>query len=475
MKKYFFLIFIALFAIFSFTRCSKDSKGDSPEETESVNTNLKQFSFNASNNPGLTGNISGVISGNLVYITVPDEANITSLVPTISCQEGNELYLNSLKITNGVTSLDFTNLVSLRIQSPSKSDLYHEYRILVKYGNVAIDREIYDFMIKYSIPGISVAASKDEKMIYSYGYGFANTTTGERVNQKHLFRLASVSKSHTAVGIMRLCEKGKMSVNDQVFGNGGILEKEFGNAMPLSAKAVTVKNLLEHNSGWTSSPVDPCFPGDNALYYGKTLDERIAYVVNNVPQTYAPGAKYSYYNLGFGILGKIIEKVSGMDYEAYMNQEVWGPCGIKDIHVGGNESQQRNNEVKYYSQSGTNGYGNDMQVIKALGGLIASSEELVTFLLHLDYKTTVPDILQPATLNLMYKASSTYSHYALGWRVDHSFGWYSYHSGNLAGTATLYARGVNGVNLAILCNSRSYIDGFDDALYVLLKDVMEAL
>ena len=64
------------------------------------------------------------------------------------------------------------------------------------------------------------------------------------------------------------------------------------------------------------------------------------------------GTTYSYYNMGFGILGKVIEKISGKAYEVYLN-EVLAQAGITDIHVGGDKSQRRSNEVVYYSQDGT--------------------------------------------------------------------------------------------------------------------------
>ena len=207
-----------------------------------------------------------------------------------------------------------------------------------------------------------------------------------------------------------------------------------------------------------------------ASFKGQTLDQRITYVLGS-PQS-EPGTKHSYFNMGFGILGKIIEKVTGKGYETYL-KEVLATAGVTDIHVGGDRSQRRSNEVVYYSQSGTDGYGNEMQVIAAAGGVIASVEQMMKLMFHIDGRDKIPDIIQPSTRATMLTASDAYNRYALGWRLNHTFYPGSfYHSGNLAGTASMWVMGNNGVNCVVLCNSRSYIDGFDDEMYVLLRDLL---
>jgi CubicO group peptidase (beta-lactamase class C family) len=176
--------------------------------------------------------------------------------------------------------------------------------------------------------------------------------------------------------------------------------------------------------------------------------------------------------MGFGVLGKVIEKITGKNYEVYL-KEILATAGVTDVYVGGDKSQRRANEVVYYSQDGTNGYGNEMQVIAAAGGIIASTEEMMKLLFHIDGFTKVPDIISPQTRSIMLTPSAANSHYALGWMCNHTYfpGDY-YHTGNLAGTATMWVMGSNGINCIVLCNSRSYITGFDDELYGLLRDIL---
>ncbi len=454
------LAIAAIIAIF-IASCSKDNQ---PVEIPKSDLNqLISFSFNRSDNPLLAQDCYPVKSGNLYYITVTKGADISSLKARFSISPKAIIKIGGVSLTSGSTSADYTNTTDVAVISESGKT--NTYKFLVQEGNVNMDQLVYAFMSKYSIPGISYAISKDEETVYKSGLGFAVQETGERTKPNYLFRLASVSKQFTTICIMRLMEEGKLSLDRNVFGKGGILESDFSNVTAL-ASTVTVKNLLQHNSGWPADP-DPMF---TTSFYGQTLDQRINYVLGSAQTT--PGVTFSYFNMGFGILGKVIEKVTGKDYETYL-RETMALAGVTDVHVGGDKANRRQNEVVYYSQSGTNGYGNDMQVIKAAGGVIASTEEMMKFLFHIDGRPKVKDMISEQTRTIMLTPSSNYNRYALGWRLNHSYYPNSYyHSGNLAGTATMWVMGGDGTNCIVLCNSRSYITGFDDEMYGLLKDLL---
>lgn len=472
MKRLFLFLLVGIL----FAGCSKDNGGDKP--TPAGGSTMSSFSFTEEGNTSIsktaTGRIGMLGSDYVIFITVDEDADITSLRPSFKVDQNAIVTYNGSPVTDNSTAIDFSDRVELTVTGENGSTKV--YHVLCKKGIEKVDRLVYNFMLKYSIPGISVAVSKDEEIVYSYGYGFADQQAKELTTADHLFRLGSVSKQQTALCIMTLVEEGRLNLSDHVFGEGGILEEEFGTQMPQSAKKVTIQNLLEHNSGWSSDPIDPMFTAD-PNYDGKPLEEIISYVLANVPQSHTPGNVYDYYNLGFGMLGKVVEKVSGKDFESYLKEDVLSKAGVTEIYVGGDKTQRRENECIYYSQEGTNGYGNDMEMIKAAGGIIASAPALMQLMAHIDYGTKVPDILKKETLDIMYKPSKSYEHYALGWRLNHTVfsNWASYHSGNLAGTAAIWMRGYNGVSAVILCNSRSYLDdsggSFDDYLYTLLEDV----
>ncbi len=461
-----FKIAVATFAAaLIIVSCSKQEK--EPLSSDNI---LRSFDLQMSNNPYLKQSSFGVISGNIIYLTIPQGQSSQKFIPTYNNGNGSYLVIGQREILSGIDETTLPDNSSVISVAPDGSTI--EYTLLVREGDARIDYSVYQLMKEYSVPGVSLCITQNEELSYSAGYGYADAENKVRTLPTHLFRLASMSKCQTSICIMKLIEEGKLSISDRVFGDKGILKDDFPGPYVSGADAVTIQDLLEHTSGWTSDP-DPMFTSDSR-FYGKSLDDRIKYVIGNVKQTYPPGTQYSYYNLGFGILGRVIEKISGQPYEQFLKENIHAPLGITNIHVGGDRAGRRADEVVYYSQEGTNGYGNDMKVIAAAGGLIASGVDLMKLMCGVDYGTKVPDILKKETLDLMYTPSAAYSRYAKGWRVNYpgNNNWASYHSGNLAGTGVLWVRGNNGKNAVILCNSRSYKDGFDDALYTILLDVI---
>ncbi len=465
MKKFLFFVTISVLIL---------SCGKEPIEPEikSGDNHLTGLTFESKLNSSLKISaraVKGDAEDQMVYITVPEGVSLTNLVPTFDIHSKASIKINDKPFENGVTPVNFTNVVVVSIVA--ENDIIRNYFVCAKNGNSTIDKMVYEFMVEYDIPGLSLTVSKGEELEYSYGYGVADKETHERVTPKHLFRVASVTKPQTAIAIMLLYEQGKIDLDAKVFGADGILKDKFGGDYGEKKMSVTVRNLLEHTSGWKSNP-DPVFT-TNSAFAGKSLEHRISYVLENVDQTDSPGTKYNYYNLGYGVLGLIIEHISGKDYETFMREEVYSKMGVEDIYVGKDRNDRRSNEVVYYSQSGTNGYANDMYMIRALGGLIASTEELAQVLNSVDYGTKVPDILKSETLDVMYAPSTAYNRYGLGWRMNHGAftNWASYHSGNLSGTAALWERGKNSVHAIMLCNSRSYKDNFDNDQYILLYNI----
>ena len=446
-------------------------------ETES-DYSLHSFSFETSVN-GVSGLIKAPLvminpANNMIYFTVNEGTDLTQLIPAVKTGEGTRIYINDTPVVSGKTPIDFSVTSTLVLESDEGHII--KYTICGKCGNAAIDKAVYNLMIKYEIPGVSIAANVDEELAYSYGYGFANTVTKERVTPNHLFRLASISKSQTSLCIMTLLEQGKLQLSDRLFGEGGIFEEELGTDLVDGAEKITIQNMLEHASGWKGEHIFSDYINGSAVLRGKDVLGRMKYIVKNVPLTYEPGTKYSYYNMGFGLLGEVVKKISGKEYEDFLREDVYAKAGVTDIWCGGDQFQRRENEVIYYSQDGRDGYGNEMDLIQALGGLIASAPELMKVMASIDYGTKVPDILTPETLDVMYTPSlASPGQYSKGWRTNHTVftNWENYHGGNLAGTATLWYRSTDGTAAVILCNSRNYDSYFDTALFDVLAVIQK--
>lgn len=341
-----------------------------------------------------------------------------------------------------------------------------------------IHNKVQTFMAKYKVPGLSIAFSKDDRLVFARGYGYADKKNGIRTSPKLLFRIASVSKPITSATIMQLMQQGKLSLSDTVFGKKGILGKKYGKKDYREyVKDITVQNLLEHTAGgWAKNP-DPMRQHQNKFSRDKliswVLDHRKCSHCDSDPYLLEdePGTHYAYSNFGFCLLGRVIEKITKQPYVAYVRKNVLKQCGISDMHIGLNKkSQKRPNEVVYYGQGGGKPYSRDVTRMDSHGGWIASSIDLLRFAVRVDGFNTKPDILTSSTITTMTTPSTANQNYAKGWRVNPANNWW--HTGALDGTASILVRANNGFCWAVLLNTFSDKDGFSGALDDLPWDII---
>lgn len=347
---------------------------------------------------------------------------------------------------------------------------------LIKSQNTAfIDEPIERFRQRHLLKGLSVAIVKDEKLVFAKGYGYADEEDSEPINPNQLFRLASVSKLITAVGIMKLVENGKITLDSKVFGKRGILNDEkFLHIKDKRLEIITVRNLLNHSGGWTQRYGDLAFlPKIVAKGVGESLpvnvDSYIKFVTTHRLH-FKPGTRSSYSNLGYIVLGKVISKVSGMDYESYIKENVLLPAGINDMQLGGSFIEDKlPNEVKYYQpedaqpEESFDGSGrllprtyggNDLKVLGAAGGWIASAIDLMKLIVVIDENPKIKDIISEASINEM-TAVNPLGLDPLGWRGTNENGeWWR--TGTLAGSSAILKRQPNGISWIILSNTSTY-------------------
>jgi CubicO group peptidase (beta-lactamase class C family) len=315
----------------------------------------------------------------------------------------------------------------------------------------ALDTIIRTFMQKYNVPGLGVAISKDERLVFAKGYGLSDKSKRWVTSPTHLFRVASVSKPITSVAVMKLVEDGRIKLTDKVFGRGAILGKIYG-TKPYSPNVehISVQHLLEHTAGgWGNSKNDPMF-SKPSLNHGQL----ISWVLDDVPLEHDPGSTYSYSNFGYCLLGRIIEQRTGIPYFQYVRDKILKPMGIQDMHIAGDsKSARRPNEVIYYGQNGQNPYGMKVARMDAHGGWIASPIDLVRFLVHVDRFPKKKDVLKRTTIDTMTTPSDQNSGYAKGWFVNSSNNWW--HGGLFNGSQAEIVRASHGFNWAVVLNTRS--------------------
>ncbi len=324
------------------------------------------------------------------------------------------------------------------------------------------------FMDQFSVPGLSVAIARRGKLVLRQGFGLADKEAGTPVTPDHLFRIASVSKPLTATAIFSLIDQGHLGLDDRVFGGQGRLKFDFGKAHPAKIEEITVRQLLTHTcGGWTNKRNDPMF-----LFPAMGHRELIEWTLQNQPLAHAPGTDHAYSNFGYCVLGRLIEKITGLTYAQAVQRDVLARCGVQTMRLAGNTLADRaKDEVVYYDERKEAPYRMNVARMDAHGGWIASPTDLVNFAMHVDGFSTPPDILKVETLRTMTAPGSVNPGYACGWSVNKIPNWW--HGGSLPGTSAILVRTASGFCWAALANSRS--EGIAPALDRLMWRMVRAV
>lgn len=320
-----------------------------------------------------------------------------------------------------------------------------------------MDDMIEKYLGQWEIKGASLAVMRNDSLVYAKGYGYADEENAVKMTPGHILRMASVSKLITATGIMVLKEKGLLSLQDTIFGQNGILNDSLYTAAirEKSKFGITVEHLLRHKGGFTNGRGDPMFSIQDIIRQfrldGPPDHETLVRCVLTRPLGYRPGEWQRYSNFGYLLLSMIIEKVSGTDYETFIQENVLKPAGCFDMHLAGNYYEDRlPNETRYYMHAGSplceeynlSGRmvercygGNDIHGLSGAGAWCGSPAELCRFVASIDGKPEVADIISPESVAEMteYFDPETYS---LGWNDTKPSGEWT-RTGTLGGTSAL--------------------------------------
>jgi CubicO group peptidase (beta-lactamase class C family) len=335
------------------------------------------------------------------------------------------------------------------------------------------DRIVNDYLTYWGLHGASLAMMRNDSLLFAKGYGEADS--GKKMGPGNILRMASVSKLVTAVGIMVLQDRGKLNLKDHVFGPDGILNDSIYNAAIKDTLyyRTTVEDLLRHKGGFSKKGGDPMFSTRWIMMQNGWSEvptqERLMELQLKRHVKFVPGTAQEYSNFGYLALSMVIEKVSGMDYETFMQENVLRPAGCVDFHIAGNYYGQRQpNEVRYYVQhddepadefnnSGrkvTRCYGgNNVTGLSGAGAWVASTPELALLVASIDGKPEVPDIISKESVDLMteYLGEGIYS---LGWNDTKDGNWTR--TGTFAGTSALIKYFPDGECWIFITNTSTY-------------------
>lgn len=183
-----------------------------------------------------------------------------------------------------------------------------------------IDKVFAAFAERTRVPGIAYGVLIDGQLVHTGSVGVRELTGRSPITPDTVFRIASMTKSFTALCILKLRDEGKLSLDDPA---ERYVPELAGLAYPTSdSPKITIRHLLSHSEGF---PEDNPW-GDQQLAVSEA--EFTAMLKGGIPFSNAPGVAYEYSNYGFAILGRVVSQVSGRPYADYVKANILEPLGM---------------------------------------------------------------------------------------------------------------------------------------------------
>ena len=182
-----------------------------------------------------------------------------------------------------------------------------------------IEKIYREYSEKNHFPGYAFGIMMDGLLVYSGSGGYTDIDKKIPATTRSMFRIASMSKSFTAMAIVKLRDEGKLKLDDPVY---NYIPAMKGQQLSSDAPVITIRNLLTHSAGF---PEDNPW-GDRQLAVSDA--DLLAMIKKGISFSNDPGLVYEYSNMGFAMLGYIIQKVTGVPYSDYIAKNIWKPLGM---------------------------------------------------------------------------------------------------------------------------------------------------
>ncbi|WP_423737846.1 serine hydrolase domain-containing protein [Chitinophaga caseinilytica] len=278
--------------------------------------------------------------------------------------------------------------------------------------------------------GISVLVVRNGKKLYDRSFGYADIAQHRKAAATTNYRIASVTKSFTAMAIMLLRDEGKLSLDDPL--------TRFFPQLAAFGRNITIRQMLLHTSGLVSYgdilPAPPTVPLKDAdvLRLLETQDTT----------RFPPGSRFDYSNTGYVLLGLIVEKTSGMPFPEFLRQRIFQPLGMKNSTVNSLTDSIPNRAYGYNLEKGTL-VPKDQSMFSYLlgdGGVYSSTSDFYRW----DQALYTHQLVSAATLREIFTPGSSPSPtlgYGYGWEIDRKYGLERVmHTGGTSGFSSYYVR-----------------------------------
>lgn len=256
--------------------------------------------------------------------------------------------------------------------------------------------------------GATAIVTKNGEILYRGAIGMADIASGVKASPEHVFRIGSITKQFTAVAILQLEEQGRLSVSDAI--------TNYIPDYPTQGHHITIEHLLTHTSGIKH------YTGMSEFSHvaGKDLTPmEIVSVFKDHPMEFEPGEKFYYNNYGYTLLGVIIEKVSGMSFADYIQQNIFEPLGMSHSCYGDDKSLLSMRAAGYQQKNGAYADADflNMTLPYAAGALLSNIDDLYKWnqALHTNKILSQKSLQKAMTAYTLNDGTTTA--YGYGWKL----------------------------------------------------------
>ncbi|MGI5862910.1 MAG: serine hydrolase domain-containing protein [Myxococcales bacterium] len=266
-------------------------------------------------------------------------------------------------------------------------------------------------MAAEEVTGLSIALVDDQEIVWSRGFGWADKEAGRAVTGRTLFRIGSITKLFTAVAVMQLVERGEVELDAPL--ERYVPDFCIGSRFPKTGP-ITVRQLLTHHAGLPSNYLERLLtrdPPPMATIVESLRSEQLAF---------PPGLLWAYSNIGFELLGVLVERVSGLSYAEYVRRNILEPLGMREASFEQDFARLPGMSRGYRDHEAHPLYG--LRALAA-GGLNAGAEELALFvqMIFADGAGRGGRVLRPETLAEMLERQNALNPFDLDFAVGLAF------------------------------------------------------
>lgn len=329
------------------------------------------------------------------------------------------------------------------------------------------DRQAKEWIAR-GTPGLALAVAVDGKIVYSEGFGFADLEERAPVWPTTKFRIGSISKPLTAVGLMELVQSGKLDLDAPI--------SKYVPSFSKKGSVITVKMVAGHLGGIRH------YQGDEFVIqkHYANVAEGLA-IFKDDPLVSPPGTKFNYSSYGFNLLSAAIESASGQDFLSYMQANVFAPIGL--VHTTPDLNAQIVEQRSRFYELPKNGPVENAPYVDnsykwAGGGFLSTAEDLVRF----GSALLEPGILNAQSLKTMFTSQKTSAGeetgYGIGWDIVKTSSGkqiYAHAGGSVGGTSQLIVYPDSHVVVALVTNlsggtwKREEVNGVAEAFEAIKK------